>query len=174
MKITSELFQKAIEFAVKAHSKQTRKGDGRPYIVHPFAVMLTLAEVKKSKNAFLLAIVCLLHDVVEDCGITIEEIAKEFGYQIASLVDELTTNKEECRRLGKTEYLAQKMFNMSSYALVIKLCDRLNNLSDMETLTDEFKKKTIDSTKIILERISKRKLSPTHKKLIKLIEKKLK
>src|SRR5258706_11264623 len=125
MKINSTLLEKAIIYATEKHKGQLRKGNGLPYIMHPISVMITLGKIKKSNNTELLAIVCLLHDIVEDCEVSIEEIAREFGHGVASLVDELTSDQVEIDAIGKKEYLAQKMLKMSSYALRIKLADRL-------------------------------------------------
>lgn len=169
MKITPTLLEKAIFFATEKHKGQLRKESGLPYIVHPLAVMTILNEIKRSNNAILIAIVCLLHDVVEDCDVTLEEIAKEFGHGVASIVGELTSDKIEIARIGKKQYLAHKMLGMSSYALRIKLADRLHNV---QNITPEHYSK-IEETKYILSSLKNRKLTPTHKKLVKLIEKKI-
>jgi (p)ppGpp synthase/HD superfamily hydrolase len=169
MKLTSNTLEKAIIFATEKHSGQVRKGNGMPYILHPLSVMVTLNKIKRSNNPELIAIVCLLHDVVEDCGVSLEEIAKEFGHGVASIVDELTSDEKEIAIVGKKQYLAHKMLKMSSYALRIKLADRLDNVQD---ITPEHHSK-IEETKYILSSLKNRKLTPTHKKLIKLIEKKI-
>lgn len=169
--MTSEMLSKAILFAVKAHEGQYRKGDGRPYILHPLSVMYRIDKNKKSSNRYLLAVAAILHDTVEDCGVTLEQIAKEFGYKVAALVDELTLDKEKYELLGKKEYLARELYGMSSYALAIKLCDRLDNVDDMESMTPAFQTKYKEETLFILERIKGRKLTKTHKKLIKQINK---
>ena len=170
MIITSELYEEILLFAIESHKGQVRKGDKRPYILHPISVMNRIFTVKShSKNLLLLGAVSLLHDVVEDCGVTIEEIGRRFGWQIASIVDELTTNEEEKERLGKKEYLRRKMSRMSTYALSIKLCDRLDNVIDMKKMGKEFKEKYIEETEYILNGLT-RDLTGTHKKLIKLIQ----
>lgn len=169
MKVTPALLEKAILFATEKHKGQLRKGDGLPYIVHPLAVMAILNQIKKSNNAILIAIVCLLHDVVEDCDITLDEIAAEFGHAVAALVDELTSDKKEIDAVGKKQYLAHKMLNMSSYALRIKLADRLHNVQDILPHMES----KIEETKYILEGLKNRKLTATHKKLIKAIRKKI-
>lgn len=106
--VTAETLEKAIAFAVEKHKGVKRKGDGRPYILHPMSVLITLLAVKQSKNSFLLATAAILHDVVEDCGVTLEEIAKEFGHSVAALVGELTNDLEQIKILGKTSYLKGK------------------------------------------------------------------
>jgi (p)ppGpp synthase/HD superfamily hydrolase len=174
MELTAKILEKAIIFATLKHSNQVRKGDGRPYILHPLSVLQTLLKIKKSKNKFLLAVASVLHDTVEDCDVTLDEIAKEFGYHVAGLVEELTSKKEDIVKSNKSEYLLNKMMNMSNYALCIKLCDRLDNLNDMDEMSDTFRKKYCDETRFILNGLEKRNLTNTHKKIIKLIEKILK
>jgi len=153
------------------HQDQFRKGDGKPYILHPISVLLTLDRMKKSKNKFLLATAAVLHDIVEDCDVGLSEIADKFGYQVASIVEELTSDKEKIEALGKKEYLLAKMLDMSSYALCIKLCDRLDNVLDLHSMSEDFKIRTIDETRFILTGLVNRKLTGTHKKIIKSIKK---
>lgn len=171
LNVTADTLEQAIIFAIKAHKGQRRKGNGRPYIMHPLSVMKTLYDLKESKNIFLLTTAAILHDTVEDCGITIAIIAKKFGYHVASLVEELTLDKEKYKTIGKKEYLAEEVLHMSSYALCIKLCDRYDNICDMKQMKPEFIQKYKEETEYILDKLkSKRpKLTKTHDKLINLI-----
>ena len=77
-----ELFEKAYYFAEKHHRPQKRSS-GEPYIIHPMNVAVTLIKLKMDLQS-----ICggLLHDVVEDCDVTEEEIQKEFGHEIAGIV----------------------------------------------------------------------------------------
>ena len=95
---------------------------------------------------------------------------------MASLVQELTSDPEKIKQMGKAEYLKQKMATMSSYALVIKLADRLDNVRDITTAkTPEWRARYAEETNKILDYIERhRALSGTHKKLIELIREKLK
>lgn len=171
MKGSAKLLERAILFAVKAHKGQRRKGDGRPYIMHPMAVMSTLYSIKKSKNIYIMAAAAILHDTVEDCGISIKKITKKFGLSVAGLVQELTLNKEKYKTIGKTEYLCQEVLEMSNYALCIKLCDRLDNVRDLETMTEEFRLKYIVETERILNVLMKeRKLTYTHDRLVQMLK----
>ena len=123
----------------------------------------------------LLMTACILHDTVEDCGVSLKKIAKKFGHQVASLVEELTLNKEKYETIGKTKYLCQEVLKMSNYALCIKLCDRLDNVKDSVKMTDEFKKRYKSETKEILASLEAgRKLTRTQKKLVNLIKKEIK
>lgn len=170
--VDAKTLQRAIEFASVAHRGQVRKGDGRPYILHPLSVMARLGSVKKSTNAFLLATAAVLHDTVEDCGVELKEIAEKFGFYVAGLVEELTLDKSKYETIGKTKYLCQEMVKMSSYALCIKLCDRLDNVEDMESMDVEWRKKYAMETNIMMNTIlSKRKnVTNTHRVLITQIQ----
>ncbi|MER2169549.1 MAG: HD domain-containing protein [Psychrobacillus psychrodurans] len=126
----SELVQlkSAMDFAEKAHIGQTR-ATGEPYIVHPLEVCLILSEYK----ADITTLVCsLLHDVVEDTTVNLNEIELLFGNDVAFIVDGLT--KFEKGNLEKEEYSAINMEKLLSYAIqdiriaAIKLADRLHNM----------------------------------------------
>ncbi len=136
-------------------------------------VAVTLQNIKESKNMALLMTACLLHDTVEDCGVKLSSIAKHFGHSVASLVEELTLDKSKYETIGKTKYLCQEVVKMSSYALCIKLCDRLDNVRDMKKMSESFRNKYRAETHEILEALKTRKLTKTHTKLIKLIEKEI-
>lgn len=168
--ISNETLEKAIMFAVKKHSGQKRKGNGLPYILHPIRVMNNLYQVKKTQNVNLLMAACVLHDTVEDCEVKLSEIARRFGHHVAALVQELTLDKTKYEKIGKKEYLLQEMLSMSSYALCIKLSDRLDNVRDTESMSSEFKHKYLgDTLYIVAELATKRKLTKTHKALVKQI-----
>jgi (p)ppGpp synthase/HD superfamily hydrolase len=176
VELNAALLEDAIIYAVNKHKGQKRKGSGLPYIVHPLAVMKRVFDNKESKNMFLLAIASVLHDCIEDCYETMEEkkaglheIATIFGFQVASLVEELTLDKSQYGSLGKKEFLAIKMNAMSSYALAIKLCDRLENVCDMKSMNEKFKKRYVTETWYILNNLN-RKFSPSHIKLIEEIK----
>jgi len=173
MDISRELFEKAIVFATKAHEGQFRKGSGLPYIVHPLQAMLTLFEIKKTNYPYLLGTVLLLHDVVEDTDVTIETIALEFGHNVASIVYELTSDEDEKQRIGKSQYLNNKITKMSSFAKRCKLIDRLVNIRDSKLMDKPFRIKTVFETKSLIEAARGTYLTKTHKKIIRLIEKEL-
>ena len=163
------MFEKALEFALEKHKGQKRKSTNMPYYWHPISVAKNIEETKKSKNLELLMTAALLHDTVEDCaGVTIQEIAEKFGYYVAALVDELTSDEKEIAKIGKTEYLQKKMTNLSSYGLVIKLSDRLNNVRDLNKTSETFQKRYTQETLAILDHLQSwiRKLTQTHQKLI--------
>lgn len=120
----------AIKFSNKKHRRQTRKVSGDPYITHPIAVSYLVAAYKRSKVLVDLLCAAILHDVLEDTATTYDELVRHFGPLVASLVQELTDDPVEKHRLGKLEYQKQKLLKLTSYALLLKLCDRLHNVSD--------------------------------------------
>jgi len=164
----------ALLYATKAHAGQTRSG-GSPYIEHPERVAKSVEQYKKSHNLDALISAAYLHDTIEDTDTTHEDLEKMFGGLVASLVKELTSDKDKIKEVGKANYLAHKMATMSSYALVIKLADRLDNVQDIATAkTPEWRNKYKSETEHVLDYIEKnRVLSGTHKKIISLIRSKL-
>lgn len=155
----------AIKYATEKHSGQVRKVSGKPYITHPIQVMNMVEYFKKSKHLDELLAAAVLHDTLEDTSATFVELATEFSPMVASIVLEVTSDKEQIKLVGKTEYLKRKMLGMSSYGLLIKLCDRLSNVSDSPA------PKTITETKSIIAFLrAERKLSKTHERVINQIE----
>jgi (p)ppGpp synthase/HD superfamily hydrolase len=125
------LVKKAIYFAAEKHEGQRRKGSDLPYIVHPMTVMYLITKYKgTSKNVENLQCAALCHDLLEDTECSYLELEREFNPMVASLVMELTSDNEMIKEMGKNQYLMQKMVNMSKYAFVLKLIDRLANVSD--------------------------------------------
>ena len=166
---TNDKIEKALEFAKEAHLNQIR-ADGTPYINHPIKVAENVKKYIKSKEIDNLIICALLHDTLEDTNTTYYDIANNFGYLVASIVVELTNDNEIKNLLGKTRYLQIKMKNMTNWALNIKLCDRLNNVMDLENATTTFQEKyTIETIDIISYLLENRKLTQTQKDIICLI-----
>jgi len=173
----SSLIKKAEEFAEEKHMGQKRK-DGSSYMEHPKRVAAIVKKFKKSHKIDELLITALLHDTLEDTDTDLVEISQNFGSLVALLVLELTSDKESVKMIGKTRYLKEKLKNpkkVDSWALVIKLADRLDNVSDLQNMDKRFREKYIIETKKILGSLEKgRKLSKTHKNLIKEIKNNLK
>ncbi|HQM96869.1 MAG TPA: HD domain-containing protein [Clostridia bacterium] len=167
------LVRKARDFAEKKHQGQTRR-DGTPYFAHPTRVADNIKKYKQSEELPSLIAAAFMHDTIEDGNATVLEIKELFGDLVADLVHELTSDEEEKIKMGKTPYLVKKMLKMSDWALVIKLADRLDNVSDLETQTDEFKKKYKLETETIIDSLLRdRRLTNTQKKIINQIQKKL-
>lgn len=133
---SSELENKALNFARNAHNGQFRKYSNSPYIVHPVSVADFIGLNYKQQDTNLIC-AALLHDVVEDCGVTIEELQQEFNEDIANLVFWVTKksktsdgNRATRKRIDH-EFLARA----PDRAQTLKLCDRYCNLND--TLFDD-------------------------------------
>lgn len=172
-----ESLVKAYRLANKKHEGQTRKFDGKPYFVHPARVARLVRKYKgASKNLEDILKAAVLHDTVEDTDLTLNEIRKQFGNMVASLVNELTSDVHGIEAVGKKEYLSEKMTNkLSDYALVIKLADRLDNVSDFDIAPEKFVKKYSDETREILNKLeANRKLTKTQQAIVNDIKEKLK
>lgn len=156
----------AIEYATYYHDGQKRK-DGSPYVEHPKRVANYVALYKDSSHMENLLCAAVLHDVIEDTDATYLDILDNFGIEIASLVQELTNDFAAQKALGKAQYLSDKMIRMTSWALVLKLCDRLDNVKDLVFAPDDFKKRYINETLEILKRLTiLRELTETHQAIV--------
>ncbi|QBX06849.1 metal-dependent phosphohydrolase [Burkholderia phage BcepSaruman] len=151
----------AIAFANEKHAGQVRRGSGDPYITHPLAVSYIVAAYKKSKKLPELLAAAILHDILEDTVTTFEELVARFGPLVASIVLELSNDEVQIKILGKLAYQKNKVRGLSSYGLVVKLADRLHNVSDQPTL-----KMISDTEDLMLSLVRSRKLSKTHKALV--------
>jgi hypothetical protein len=164
----SDLEKKSWNFAKSAHSGIFRKFSGDPYFEHVRKVFKLL---KMFDTNEVLGASALLHDVVEDTEFTYDDIKLEFGVEVANLVKELTSVNELVDVMGKPGYLLDKMVSMSDDALTIKLCDRLQNLSDHFSASDKFRIKYYSETKYIIDNLRRwRKLNRKHLNIVSLIE----
>jgi len=121
--------QKARELSETAHADQKRDS-GRPYAIHPAAVVDLLRDAGIDDPNILAA--AYLHDVLEDTPVSRETLASEFGETVTKLVEELTNIPPEDATFDeKHAALAEKARRMSDPAKLVKLADRLHNLSDM-------------------------------------------
>jgi (p)ppGpp synthase/HD superfamily hydrolase len=129
MKVDS-LVQRAKDYAAEAHEGQERKYTGVPYIIHPIEVMGIVMSVEHD-DAMLAA--ALLHDVVEDTDVTIEEVEAEFGTDVAGLVSDLTdvSNPEDGNRKLRKALDREHSAKSSARAQTIKLADLISNSMDI-------------------------------------------
>jgi len=124
----------AITFAIAKHQGQTRKASGLPYVTHTLTVMDMIQQHKgDSKNIEALQAAAVLHDTLEDTNTTFAELELNFGFMVASIVQELTSDEEQIRLIGKKDYLKKKMLSLTPYAFILKLLDRLSNCLDNPT-----------------------------------------
>ena len=129
-----EMVRRAYRMADQAHLGQWRK-NGEPYITHPIAVAATVAEWKLDAPALAAA---LLHDTMEDCGVTKADLVEHFGAAVADLVDGLTKLEKlefDTREQNQAESFRKMLLAMSRdvRVILIKLADRTHN---MRTLSD--------------------------------------
>jgi len=141
------LVKKAYDFSQKHHAGQTR-ASGEPYLVHPLQVALVLAEMKMDAVAVAAG---LLHDSVEDTSVTIVDIRKEFGEQVAHIVEGVTKISAidfATREEQQAENLRKMMLAMVDdiRVVLIKLADRLHNMRTLEHLAPERQQKIARET----------------------------
>ena len=126
-----ELVSEAIAFAVKAHDGMRRKKSDVPYILHPMEAAVIVGTMSEGQNLIAAA---ALHDVVEDAGITIEEIAERFGKRVRELVESETEDKRAdlppaaTWRIRKEESLAVLKNTDDIAVLMVWLGDKLANM----------------------------------------------
>src|SRR5215469_13337534 len=128
-----EIVRKAYDFSQRNHAGQSR-ASGEPYLVHPLEVALVLAEMKMDPIAIAAG---LLHDSVEDTSVTIADIRKEFGEQVAHIVEGVTKISKidfATREEQQAENLRKMMLAMVDdiRVVLIKLADRLHNMRTLE------------------------------------------
>jgi GTP pyrophosphokinase len=133
-----DLIHRAYAFAHAKHEGQLRKS-GEPYITHPVAVAQVIAEMRLDASSVCAA---LLHDVVEDCNVSDEEMAKRFGPEIGFLVDGVT-------KLGRVNFTSKEDQQAESFrkmlvamardirVLLVKLADRLDNMRTLDHMKAE-------------------------------------
>ena len=129
-----ELVSEAIAFAVKAHDGMRRKKNEAPYILHPMEAAVIVGTMSNDQNLIAAA---ALHDVVEDAGITLEEIEETFGHRVRELVASETEDKREhlppeaTWRVRKEESLAVLKNAEDPGVLMVWLGDKLANMRSL-------------------------------------------
>ena len=133
------LIEKAYQVARDAHKDQLRRS-GEPYIIHPLCVAIILADLQLDKESIVAG---LLHDVVEDTIMTEEEIEKEFGADVALIVDGVTKLERIKYNEDKIEFQADNLRKMllamakDIRVIMVKLADRLHNMRTLQYMQPE-------------------------------------
>ena len=138
--LNSESLSKAYNFALDAHQNQKRE-EGVPYIIHPVAVANILTELKLDSATITTG---LLHDTIEDTNVTYETVKKEFGEEVANLVEgvtKLSALEDKASDNSKAENFRKLILATSKdiRVLLVKLADRLHNMRTIKFLKDEEK-----------------------------------
>ena len=133
------LIENAYRVAKEAHGNQIRKS-GEPYIIHPLNVAIILSELELDKESIVAG---LLHDVVEDTRMTYEDVEKQFGAEIADLVEGVTKVTQIDWGMDKEDIQAEnlrKMFMAMAKdirVILVKLADRLHNMRTFQYWSPE-------------------------------------
>ncbi len=148
---------RAYQLGTRAHLGQFRKS-GEAYICHPVSVAITLAEMRMDARGIMAAI---LHDVVEDTDITHQELADEFGEEVADLVDGVTklTKIDNKTHAEKQAENVRKMFLAMAKdfrVIMVKLADRLHNMQTLGSMPPEKKRRIAKETLEIYAPIANR------------------
>ncbi len=128
--LDTSLLDRAIVFAVKAHAGTERRGKGFPYIVHPMEAMEIVATITSDQELLAAAV---LHDTVEDTGVTVEQLREEFGERVARIVeaesDKFTEGiSEEDSWHDRKQAAITRLANASHEAKIVALGDKLSNM----------------------------------------------
>ena len=138
------LVRDAYTFAERAHGQQMRR-DGTPYITHPLAVAEILSAMHMDHQSLMAA---MLHDVIEDTGVSKAEIAQLFSVEVAELVDGVT-KLEKVGHISKAEAQAENLRKMmlamtqDIRVIIVKLADRLHNMRTLDVLKPEKDRKSV-------------------------------
>lgn len=128
--LNTDLLDRAIVFAVRAHAGTERRGKGFPYIVHPMEAVSIVATITSDQELLAAA---ALHDTVEDTDITVDEIRSEFGERIANLVADESDRfqegvSEEDSWHGRKQAAIDRLSRASLDAKIVALGDKLSNM----------------------------------------------
>jgi len=122
------LILRAIYFATTAHKGQNRKGKKESYITNPLSVGLLLAHSGAEEKVVIAGI---LHDTIEDTDVTYEDLKREFGEEIAEMVNDVTEQDTSLSWADRKRIALEHVKDMSDEAVLVKTADVLHNMSDL-------------------------------------------
>lgn len=128
-------YNRALMFAASAHRGQVRKYTGEPYITHPKAVAKLVSTVTECEDVLCAAV---LHDVMEDCGVTEEELLREFGPNVTSMVMQLSDPVIQGNRMVRKTAARVQLMNSNSMVQTIKLADLIHNSKTIKQYDPKF------------------------------------
>jgi myo-inositol-1(or 4)-monophosphatase len=128
--LNTDLLDRAIVFAVKAHAGTERRGKGFPYIIHPMEAVEIVATITPDQEILAAA---ALHDTVEDTNVTIDDIRREFGDRIASLVQIESVADDEGTWHERKKKAIDMIANAPLDAKIVAMGDKLSNLRTIST-----------------------------------------
>lgn len=142
--------QEALEFATKAHEGQVRKYTFEPYINHPIEVMEIVRSVPHTEDMLIAA---LNHDVFEDCGVTLYDIKKKFGWQVMAYVNDLSdvSKPEDGNRAIRKELDRKWISESPPESKTIKLADLISNSKSILEHDKDFAKVYMKEKELLLE-----------------------
>ncbi|MGQ0764102.1 MAG: RelA/SpoT family protein [Gemmatimonadota bacterium] len=146
-RLDPELLQRAYEFSARAHGGQVRK-NGDPFVTHCVQVAGILADLQLDSATVASG---LIHDVIEDTSVTVEQIESEFGREVAQIVDGLTKighlplNSTENRQVENYRKLLVSIAK-DARVIIIKLADRLHNMRTLDWLPEEKRSRIAQET----------------------------
>ncbi|PHR54614.1 MAG: bifunctional (p)ppGpp synthase/hydrolase [Arcobacter sp.] len=161
----SALVKKALQFSEEAHIGQTRKS-GEPYIIHPILVASIVSSISEDEA---MVIAALLHDVVEDTRFSIKDVEKDFGEDVAHLVEGLTkidkmrdselipSSSDEKLIVSALSFRKMLLASIQDVrVLVVKLCDRLHNMLTLDALPVSKQERISEETMVVYAPIAHR------------------
>ena len=137
-----ELINKAIYFAKAYHAGQVRKS-GEPFYTHPLEVAYIVSDYNLKTEVIVTSI---LHDILEDTEATESMLAEVFGSRIAEMVDRLTRDRSDGSKLSVEQVLRNAWFQNDKEVVLIKIVDRIHNISTVNYLSPEKQKEQVTET----------------------------
>ena len=152
-----ELLKKAYDFATEKHKGQVR-ASGEPYITHVYETALLVCQLKLDTTSVAAA---LLHDTIEDCAVTTEELVENFGESVTEIVEgvtKLTRISFESQEVKQAENFRKMLIAMARdiRVILVKLCDRLHNMKTLEFVSESKQRRIAQETQDIYAPLANR------------------